>query len=59
MPGFNRGGFRPRFGPREEYDAVCAECKKPCKVPFKPAKDEQGNLRPVYCKECFMKRKAA
>lgn len=26
-------GDRP---PRQMYDAVCADCGKPCKVPFKP-----------------------
>lgn len=35
---------------RELYDAVCAACGKPCKVPFKPTGD-----RPVYCSECFSK----
>ena len=50
---FNRNrGFRRNFGPREMHKATCAECKKECEVPFKPAQD-----RPVYCKECFMKRK--
>ncbi len=33
---------------REMFDAVCASCGKPCKVPFKPRED-----RPVYCSECF------
>jgi len=49
--GFNSGGG---FGgrPREMHKAVCAECKKECDVPFKPSGD-----RPVYCKECFSKRK--
>ncbi len=32
------------------YDAVCAACGKPCKVPFKPTEG-----RPVYCSECFAK----
>lgn len=36
--------------PREMYDAVCANCGKPCKVPFKPTEG-----RPVYCSECFSK----
>lgn len=40
-------------GERQMYDAVCAECGKPCKVPFQPRDD-----RPVYCSECFAKRKA-
>ncbi len=33
---------------RELFDAVCANCGKPAKVPFKPSED-----RPVYCSECF------
>jgi len=37
------GGFSGR--PREM-------CNKECEVPFKPSGD-----RPVYCKECFSKRK--
>ncbi len=35
-------------GARELYDAVCASCGKPCKVPFQPTEG-----RPVYCSECF------
>jgi CxxC-x17-CxxC domain-containing protein len=35
---------------RVMYDAVCANCGKPCKVPFKPTEG-----RPVYCSECFAK----
>ena len=38
--------------PREMYDAVCANCGKPCKVPFRPHDD-----RPVYCSECFARMK--
>lgn len=45
--GGSSGGFKKRF---ELHDAVCAECKKECKVPFKPRGD-----KPVYCKECFDK----
>ncbi|MCY1712995.1 zinc-ribbon domain containing protein [Caproiciproducens galactitolivorans] len=37
---------------REMYDAVCASCGKPCKVPFQPRDD-----RPVYCSECFSKQR--
>ena len=49
------GGGGGGFGrPREMHKAVCAECKQECEVPFKPSGD-----RPVYCKECFSKRKAA
>ena len=53
--GFNSGsGGGGGFGgrPREMHKAVCAECKKECDVPFKPSGD-----RPVYCKDCFSKRK--
>jgi CxxC-x17-CxxC domain-containing protein len=34
------------------HKAVCSECGKETEVPFKPSGD-----RPVYCKECFMKRR--
>lgn len=49
--GFNRGPRRD-FGPREMHKAVCSECKKECEVPFKPTEG-----KPVYCKECYAKRK--
>lgn len=42
-PGFNRGGE-----PREMFKATCAECGKPCEVPFRPSGE-----RPVYCRDCF------
>ena len=34
----------------EMFPAVCAECGKATKVPFKPSKD-----RPVYCSDCYNK----
>jgi CxxC-x17-CxxC domain-containing protein len=37
---------------RSFTQAICADCNKECEVPFKPSGD-----RPVYCKECFSKRK--
>ena len=37
---------------REMHDAVCADCGKDCKVPFKPT---QG--KPVRCQDCFRKNK--
>jgi CxxC-x17-CxxC domain-containing protein len=49
-----KGGGGGYGGPREMFKATCAECKKECEVPFKPRND-----RPVYCKECFSKRKDA
>ena len=48
---FNRGP-RMDFGPREMHKAVCSECNQECEVPFKPTEG-----KPVYCKECFSKRK--
>jgi CxxC-x17-CxxC domain-containing protein len=48
--GFKQGNFDDR--PREMHKAICSECKNDCEVPFKPT---QG--KPVYCKECFSKRK--
>jgi CxxC-x17-CxxC domain-containing protein len=43
---------RRDFGPREMHKATCSECGKECEVPFKPA-----DGRPVFCKDCFMKKK--
>ena len=37
---------------REMYDAICAECGKPTKIPFLPKND-----RPVYCSECYQARR--
>jgi CxxC-x17-CxxC domain-containing protein len=34
------------------HKAICADCGKECEVPFRPSQD-----RPVYCRECFGKRK--
>ena len=47
-------GFQnePTGGTREMFDAVCAECGKPTKVPFQPRED-----RPVYCSECYAARR--
>ncbi len=50
--GYQQGGGGYDRGPREMHKAVCAECKKECEVPFKPSGD-----RPVYCRECFSKRR--
>jgi CxxC-x17-CxxC domain-containing protein len=38
--------------PRQMYPAVCAECGVDTEVPFEPRED-----RPVYCNECFAKRR--
>ncbi len=47
----------PKEFPRRErpmFEAICADCKVPCEVPFRPSEG-----RSVYCKECFAQRKAA
>lgn len=41
-----------RNSDREMYDAVCAECGAPTKIPFQPRND-----RPVYCSACFQNHK--
>lgn len=43
---------RGERGERVMYDAVCAECGRPTKIPFEPRDD-----RPVYCNECFAARR--
>lgn len=40
------------FRERSFTKVICSDCSKECEVPFKPSGD-----RPVYCKECFAKRK--
>ncbi len=41
------------FKERKFFKAICADCNKDCEVPFRPTGD-----RPVYCKECYAKRRA-
>lgn len=48
----HRGGFHRDSGPRKMHKAVCSECGKECEVPFEPTKG-----KPVYCKECYRKKK--
>jgi CxxC-x17-CxxC domain-containing protein len=47
-----RGERDSSFRERSFTKVICSECNKECEVPFKPSGD-----RPVYCKECFSKRK--
>ena len=47
--GYDQGGGD---GPREMHKTTCSDCNQECEVPFKPSGD-----RPVFCKECFGKRK--
>jgi CxxC-x17-CxxC domain-containing protein len=54
--GFIQSGGKGGYGDgrqREMHKAICSECKKECEVPFKPSGD-----RPIYCKDCYSKRKA-
>jgi CxxC-x17-CxxC domain-containing protein len=48
-----RGGERRApSGERRMYPIICAECGREATVPFEPRTD-----RPVYCRECFDKRR--
>ena len=52
----SRSRDRRDFGDRDSrkpllHDAVCDECGKDCKVPFKPSGE-----KPVYCSDCFEKK---
>lgn len=44
-------GFRGEL--KEMHEAVCSEYGKMTKFSFKP-----DGIRPVYCKECYIKRKS-
>ncbi len=50
--GYGGGGGGGYGGPRQMYDATCADCGQPAQVPFQPRQD-----RPVYCSDCFSKHK--
>jgi len=48
----SRGGGGGNYQPREMHKAKCAECGADCEVPFKPTEG-----KPVYCRECYNKRR--
>lgn len=48
----DRGNRGNSFRERKFTKTICADCKSECEVPFIPS-----GGRPVYCKECFAKRK--
>lgn len=52
--GYGGGGGGGGFGggPRQTFKAICAECGKEADLPFQPRGD-----RPVYCRDCFSKRR--
>ena len=41
-------GSASRYGERQMYPAVCAQCGKDTQVPFQPRGD-----KPVYCSDCY------
>jgi CxxC-x17-CxxC domain-containing protein len=43
-----RIGSASRYGERQMYPAVCAQCGKDPQVPFQPRGD-----KPVYCSDCY------
>ena len=51
MREFNSGGGF-QSGPQDRHKATCSECGQECEVPFKPT-----DGKPVFCKECYRKRK--
>lgn len=46
------GGYRDR-PQREMFEATCSSCGNVAKVPFRPTSG-----KPVYCADCFAKRRA-
>jgi CxxC-x17-CxxC domain-containing protein len=50
--GYSSGGYRDR-PPREMFEATCSSCGQVAKVPFRPTSG-----KPVYCADCFAKRRA-
>ena len=57
----SKTGFRNNYSsqrpmssaPREMHKATCSECNSECNVPFKPTTG-----KPVYCRECYSKKKS-
>jgi CxxC-x17-CxxC domain-containing protein len=41
-------------GPREMFDAICAQCGAEARVPFEPVAG-----RPVYCRDCYGSKRGA
>jgi len=49
---YNKGKQDSDSRERNFTKVVCSDCKKECEVPFRPS-----GGRPVYCRDCFAKRK--
>ena len=55
LSGDNKPSFSAKSADSESkqmFDAICVNCNKEIKVPFKP-----DPTRPVYCKDCFAEMK--
>lgn len=50
--GFQGGDRDSGREPQKMYKAKCSDCDQETEVPFEPDPD-----RPVYCRECYAKRK--
>jgi CxxC-x17-CxxC domain-containing protein len=50
--GYSSGGYRDR-PQREMFEATCSSCGNVARVPFRPTSG-----KPVYCTDCFAKRRA-
>lgn len=50
--GFQGGDRDSGREPQKMYKAKCSDCGQETEVPFEPDPD-----RPVYCRECYAKRK--
>jgi len=46
------GDYDMNFDNRQFHDATCSDCGTMCRVPFVP-----DGVRPVYCRDCYAKRK--
>ncbi len=52
LPGISMDETEKGEGRRKMWPATCSDCGKECEVPFEPTVG-----RPVYCRECFAKRR--
>jgi CxxC-x17-CxxC domain-containing protein len=54
--GYNKYSSNRDSGERREvkHKATCSDCNNVCEVPFRP-----NGSKPVYCKDCFGKKKGA
>jgi len=53
-PNCRRSRKQRSSGPRQMHEATCSECGTATQVPFEPTAG-----KPVFCDECFQKRRQA